>query len=200
MSAFRGVNPETFGRELAGVIAAAIDQRLGTTRPAKMQAVSLPLSHVQKFMSAGKRIVRGIASTESLDRQGDRVDPRGGQWDLPLPLLFGHSHRDVIGVVRAVKVTSRGLEIEAEIAEGIARADEAWKLIELGGLNFYSIGFLGQKGEPIPTGVHWRTWTLVEISIVPVPANADARIERSSKAGTVKLIQPRPVVKLIQPR
>ena len=184
------IDPEKFGARLGQIVRDEIDRRLGTARPPKPKMLELPLTHVMKFVSSGKRTIRGIASTDSLDRQGDRVDPRGGKWQTPLPLLFGHDSKAVIGAVRKVEATARGIEIEAEVAEGIPRADEVWRLVEMGGLSTYSIGFIGERGEPIPSGVHWREWTLVEISIVPIPANADARIERSRKSGpgAVKLM------------
>jgi len=192
---------EAFARAVGREIRTACDEvraecglapsaaRLGVARPARPRTMSLPLSHVTKFLSNGKRTIRGVASTDSLDRQGDRVDPQGGKWRLPLPLLLGHDSMAIIGAVHAAKVTGRGIEIEAELAEGVARADEVWSLIELGGLSSYSIGFIGERGDPISTGVHWREWTLLEISVVPIPANADARIERANKStGGIKLV------------
>lgn len=175
--------------KLAATITAAIDHRLGTVRPAKPRALSLPLTHVTKFLSNGKRTIRGLATTNSLDRHGDVVVSKGGTWKLPLPLLWAHDHQSPIGVVREAVATSEGVRITAEIVEGIPKADEVWKLIEAGALDSYSIGFIGVKGEPIPTGTRWDSWELLEISIVAVPSNRDSKLGKSGDgAGAIKLV------------
>ena len=150
--------------------------------------LTLAASGVTKFISSGKRKVRGYASTATVDRVGDVVVPRGGSWTLPLPLLLQHVHADPIGLVRSVEVRGDGLWIEAELVEGIGKADEAWQMIEAGLLGAFSIGFRPTKSEPLPTGgLKFTAWDMYEISIVTVPANPDAKIQRSTD-GAIKLI------------
>ena len=150
--------------------------------------LTLAVSGVQKFVSAGRRKVRGYASTAKVDRVGDVVLPRGGTWTLPLPLLLQHVHSDPIGLVRSVEVRGEGLWIEAELVEGIGKADDAWLMIESGLLGAFSIGFRSIKSEPLPTGgLKFTAWELYEISVVTIPAQPDARIQRSTD-GAIKLI------------
>lgn len=150
--------------------------------------LTLAASGVTKFVSAGKRKVRGYASTASVDRVGDVVVPRGGKWTLPLPLLLQHSHSDPIGLVRSVEVRGDGLWIEADLAEGIGKADEAWQMIEAGLLGAFSIGFKASKSEPLPTGgLKFTAWEMYEISVVTIPAQPEARIHRST-GDAIKLI------------
>ena len=140
---------------------------------------SLKLTGVQKFVGGGKRIVRGIASTATTDRQGDVVEPRGGHWTLPVPALWMHKHDQPIGWVRAATVTRAGIEIEMEIATGIGKSDEAWAMVESGLVDSFSIGFRTNSWEPLPSGgLRFTDWELLEVSIVTIPANPDAKIRR----------------------
>lgn len=147
---------------------------------------------LQKFMSGSARAVRGWASTSELDRQGDVVVPQGMTVRLPIPLLWQHDHNKPIGTVVSADVRSEGIWIEAKLVEGIALADEAIKLIDARAIDAFSIGFRGLKSEQIQTGLKFTSWELYEVSIVSVPANAGARIQRSAGApangnGAVRL-------------
>lgn len=143
--------------------------------------MDLELTGVTKFVASGKRRIRGLASTDTLDRQGDIVDPRGGTWSLPVPLLFGHDHSVPVGWVRSVEVRGNGLWIEAEFAEGVGRADEIWSMVDKGLISTYSIGFRPITTEPLRSGgLKFAAWELLEISVVVVPANPDARIQRNA--------------------
>ena len=148
--------------------------------------MALPLRHVEKFLANGKRTVTGLATTRSVDRDGDVVVPEGGTWKLPVPLLWQHDHRSPIGVVRSAVVVPEGIRIKADIVEGIPKADEVWKLIEAGALDSFSIGFLPVRGTPITTGTKWDAWELLEVSVVAVSSNRESRMGKS--AGAVKLI------------
>lgn len=149
--------------------------------------LDLSLSAVEKFVSAGKRTVRGFASTDSVDRVGDIVDPKGGKWKTPLPMLWQHKHDVPIGWIRSVAVKGRGLWIEAEFAEGIGQADDIWRMVEAGLVTGFSIGFMGRNWDTLPGGGRKYTdWELYEVSAVVIPANPDASIQRS--IGAVRLI------------
>lgn len=150
--------------------------------------LSLALSGVQKFVSGGKRVVRGFASTDAIDRQGDIVVPGGGVWELPLPLLWNHAHDAPIGWIRSIEVRKNGLYVQAEFAEGVGRADEIFAMVEKGLVSGFSIGFLPRKSEPLPGGGRkFTSWELYEISCVVIPAQPAAKIQRSTD-GAIKLI------------
>lgn len=164
-------------------------------RRAETKRANIHFSSIEKLVSSGKRKVRGIASSISIDRVGDIVVPNGGSWSLPVPLLWQHRHDEPIGWVRTLQVRGDVIWMEAEVAEGIGSADEAWKMIEAQLVDSFSIGFLGKKWEPLPDGGRkWISWALVEVSCVTVPANPDAKISRAGvrladrNAGAVKLV------------
>lgn len=143
--------------------------------------LTLAASGVTKFTSSGKRRIRGYASTDRSDLVSDIVDPRGGSWTLPLPLLLNHVATDPVGWVRSIEVRGQGLWIEAELAEGVGKADETWSLIDAGLTTGYSIGFLPTASEPIPGtrgGKRFTAYTVYEVSITTIPCNPDARIQR----------------------
>jgi hypothetical protein len=101
-------------------------------------------------------------------------------------MLWQHSHKDPVGWVRSIDIRSDGLWIEAEFAEGFERADEVWRMVEAGLINGFSIGFRALKSEPLDNGgLRFTKWELLEISVVVVPANADAKISRGTAAGNV---------------
>ena len=52
-----------------------------------------------KSLDAQRRTFSGIASTPELDRVGDSVDPGGGIFKNPLPLLLHHDQTKPIGSV-----------------------------------------------------------------------------------------------------
>lgn len=148
--------------------------------------------------AAPARTFVGIASTPRPDRMGDVVDPKGATFATPFPLLWQHRHDAPIGWVRAVRVTDEAIEVRAEVAAGIPAADAAWQQIEAGLVAHLSVGFRGIKHEAKSGGLHWKQWELLELSVVTIPANSDARILRigdqpakSASTGGVKLIATR---------
>ncbi len=153
--------------------------------------VELALSGITKFATAGTRTVRGFASTDSVDRVGDIVEPKGGRWSLPVPLLWQHDHSSPVGWVRSIEVRAQGLWIEAQFAEGLGKSDEIWKMVEGGLVSSYSIGFKASDWEQLPTGGRRFTkWELLEVSAVVIPANPDAKIQRHMPG--IKLVDPKP--------
>lgn len=64
-----------------------------------------------------ERIITGIATTPSTDRDDDILEPTGAKFALPIPLLWQHSHNQPIGEVTHATVTDQGIEIAAKIAK-----------------------------------------------------------------------------------
>lgn len=123
------------------------------------------------------RWIEGWATTGREDRVGDIVVPEGATYALPLPLLFAHKHDEPIGSVVRAEVTKAGIRIRAKLTEGVARAEEVWKLLQDGALTAVSIGFQALKHSALPTGgLRFDKWEWHELSVVSVPANPDARI------------------------
>lgn len=137
-----------------------------------------------KSVNTEKRIIRGIATTPRTDRMGDIVEPLGVTFKNPMPLLWQHKHDAPVGTVRFDPPTEKGITFEAELPviaeEGTLRnrIEEAWQSIQHGLVRAVSIGFRAieyafmDEGD----GVHFLKSEVYELSLVTVPANADAVI------------------------
>jgi HK97 family phage prohead protease len=127
--------------------------------------------HIEK--SSDKKTYKFLASTSSIDRQGDSIDQSG--WELknfltnPV-LLWAHRYDELpVGKVIGITVTERGLEADVEFADH-QKAQDIKKLVDDGALNAVSVGFIPKERN----GNIITRAELLEISIVPVPANQDA--------------------------
>lgn len=146
-----------------------------------------------KTVDKEKRIIKGVASTIAPDRAMDVVEPHGIIFDLPIAFLWQHDHAKPIGNVVSANRTSKGLEIEVQIAN-IKEAgslkdqvDHAWNAIKEGLVRGLSIGF-----RPLDYdirsggGIHYTAIEVFEISAVTIPCNTQAtitEIKRASNAG-----------------
>jgi hypothetical protein len=136
------------------------------------------------------RTIRVVASDETVDRYGDIIRVSG--WDLgnfkanPV-LLFGHNSRQPpIGTADAF-IDGKRLMADAEfLPEGVSNfADEIWRIVDAGALRAVSVGFLptetpnpiwrdDDEDSGILTGFEFVGQELLELSVVPVPANPSA--------------------------
>lgn len=130
-----------------------------------------------------QRVIRGIATTATPDRMGDVVEPRGIQFKNPLPLLWQHDPRKPVGTCTFAPATEAGIAFEAslpKIAEAGAlkdRVDEAWQCVKLGLVRGVSIGFREIEYSRMDTGGYrYLASEVLELSLVTIPANADATI------------------------
>lgn len=138
---------------------------------------------IKSFEEEGEeRIVRGIATTPSVDRMGDEVESKGAVFKTPMPLLLHHDHRLPVGVVEFAKATKDGIPFVARIAkveeDGVLkdRTNEAWQSVKYGLISAVSIGFSPLDYVKTDTGLKFTKWEWYELSLVTVPANADAVI------------------------
>lgn len=130
-----------------------------------------------------ERVIEGIASTSSVDRMGDVVEPLGVTYKLPLPLLHQHRHDAPIGFVEWAKATKDGIRFRARLVK-IAepgplrdRVDTAWLEIKSGLVSNVSIGFRALEYAHLDGGgIRFVKWEWYELSVVTVPAQADAEI------------------------
>lgn len=161
-----------------------------------------------KAIDDASGIIEGIATTPTTDRMGDVVDPKGAQFSLPLPLLWQHDAKQPIGHVIAAKVTDAGIAIKAQIARDVLpQIDRAWTLIKAGLVRGLSIGFRPLDAEDIKGtwGQRFVKWDWLELSVVTIPANADASIQtiKSIDAELLRAAsgkaQPSRVVRLAEP-
>lgn len=146
----------------------------------------LDIKSVQDNADAPHVIVRGIATTPRTDRMGDVVESKGARYQLPMPLLLHHQFTQPVGRMVKATPTDSGIEFEAEIPRVVEpgklkdRVDEALHSLQYGLINAVSIGFraLANGIEPINggTGVRYKSWEWLELSLVTVPANSQAVI------------------------
>lgn len=129
------------------------------------------------------RIIRGIATTPTPDRVGDIVESLGVKFKNPMPLLWQHRADKPVGTVSFDKPTKDGITFEAKLAN-IAepgtlkdRVDEAWQSLKAGIVSAVSIGFRPLEYSFMENGgIKFTESEVVELSLVTIPANADATI------------------------
>lgn len=133
-------------------------------------------------------VIEGIASTPTPDRSGDVVEPMGAKFSLPMPLLWQHQASAPVGHVEFAKPTKSGIPFRARIVKASdftsdtlrQRALEAWESVKSGLVGAVSIGFKALKdgAEYMDEGGRrFKSWEWLELSLVTIPANAEATIQ-----------------------
>lgn len=139
-----------------------------------------------KAVDEGRRTITGIASTPTVDRMGDIVDPMGARFRTPMPLLLNHDSSQPVGSVDFAKPTKSGIPFTASIPDvaepGIVkdRVDEAWHSIKYKLIGAVSIGFrvVDEAWEQMQNGGYlFKEWEWLELSLVAIPAQPDAVIQ-----------------------
>ncbi|MFK4823763.1 phage major capsid protein [Paenochrobactrum sp. BZR 588] len=136
-----------------------------------------------RAVNEDERVIEGIASTPTADRMGDVVEPLGAKFALPMPLLWQHNANQPVGHVEFAEPTEKGIPFKARVVKvdepGTLkdRTDEAWQSVKLGLVSAVSIGFRSLSYEIMKEGgLRFKEWEWLELSLVTVPANADATI------------------------
>lgn len=129
--------------------------------------------------------IEGIASTPTLDRMEDVVEPMGARFQLPMKLLLQHDHNMPVGNMTFAKPTPKGIPFKAEIPRisepGVVknRVDEAIHSLMYNLISAVSIGFKPIEGKVerlASGGLRFKEWLWFELSLVTIPANAEAII------------------------
>jgi HK97 family phage major capsid protein len=138
-----------------------------------------------KSVDETRRVIRGVATTPSPDRSGDIIEPLGASFPAELPLLLHHRKETPVGIARFKKPTSKGIDFEAELPiiqeAGPVKdeVDRAWISVVHKLIKGVSIGFrpVGDSIEMLKTGgLRFLQTEILELSLVTVPANADATL------------------------
>lgn len=153
-----------------------------------------------KEVDEEKRILTGIATTPTPDRMGDVVEPKGAEFNLPIPFLWQHDSRQPLGHVTKAKVTKEGIEVEVQLTKIDEagklkeRLDEAWQSIKAGLVRGLSIGFASVETSYLRDtgGLHFIKWLWLELSAVTIAANGDCSIQ-GIKSADATLMVPRTV-------
>lgn len=130
-----------------------------------------------------KRIITGMATTPTPDRMGDIIEPLGVKFANPLSFLWQHRHDSPVGTVAFDKPTKAGVKFEGQIVNVPEpgrlkdRIDEAWQSVKYGLVRAVSIGFRGLEYSFMEGGgIRWSEIEVIELSLVTIPANAEATI------------------------
>lgn len=156
--------------------------------------------------SATERVATFVFSDSSVDRYGDTIDARGWQLESfnanPIA-LFGHDSgtvENVIGKARNVRVQGNQLIGEIAFMEASVNpnAEVVYQMVKGGYLNTVSVGFLpiewqDAKDKSRPLGIDFTKQELLEISIVPVPANPNALVQAKAAGIDVDRLKLLPI-------
>jgi HK97 family phage prohead protease len=144
-----------------------------------------------KSIDKAQRTITGMATTPSPDRVGDIIDPLGAKFTNPLPLLWQHDSGQPVGSATFGKPTKNGIPFTATIASVDQpqtlkdRLDEAWSSIEAKLVRGVSIGFRGLEYSFMESGgIRFTETEILELSIVTIPANAEATIQTIKRFDT----------------
>lgn len=138
-----------------------------------------------KSVNKDERVITGIASTPSPDRDGDILEPGGATFRSDTPFLWQHDRSQPIGTCTP-KMVKEGLQITAKLVKPTpdmpsqlaARLDEAWASIKAGLVRGLSIGFRPIEYSFLDEGgIRFLSWDLLEVSAVTIPANAECSIQ-----------------------
>ena len=148
-------------------------------------------TEVIKSLEPGSRRMKFVISTMTPDRDRDVVMPSGCQLDAYLKnpvVLWAHDYRNPpIGKALSITVESNRLVAEADFAdaETYPFADTIYRLLSKGFLRATSIGFRPIKYaiNEERRGYDFEECELLEFSVVPVPANAEALAIAASADG-----------------
>ncbi len=137
-----------------------------------------------KAVNEDERVISGIATTPSTDREGDIIDSEGLTWKNPLPLLRMHKADQPVGTATFGKATKSGIPFTAtlpkidEPGDLQERVDMAWQEVKLGLVRGVSIGFRASEYSFMDGGgIHFIAGEVLELSLVTIPANAEATIQ-----------------------
>jgi HK97 family phage prohead protease len=155
------------------------------------------------------RVVSFVFSDDSVDRYGDRIEARGWQLDNfnanPVA-LFGHdsgSVENVIGRASNVRVEGNRLVGDIEFMEASVNpnAEVVYQMVKAGYLRAVSVGFqpldwVAAQDKGRAGGIDFRKQELLEISIVPIPANPTALVQAKAAGIAIErigLVAPAPI-------
>ncbi len=146
-----------------------------------------------KSVEDDERVIRGVATTPAVDRVGDVIEPLGVQFKNPMPLLHQHDHDKPVGTVTFNRPTKSGVTFEARLPKIDEpgplrdRIETAWGEVKAGLVRGVSIGFRALDGgyEVMSNGaLRFLKTEVLELSLVSIPANAEATITAIKKFDT----------------
>lgn len=138
-----------------------------------------------KSLDTEQRIIEGVASTRTDDRDIDIVEPLGARFKSQIPLLLEHDRLRPVGTAKLHAPTIEGIGFTARIPKVESppslrdRVEEAWVSVKEGLLRGVSVRIKALKSgvEELKTGgLHFKNYEIIELSLVSLAANAQAMI------------------------
>lgn len=139
-----------------------------------------------KSIDEGQRTISGVATTPTVDRVGDIIEPLGVTFKNPMPFLWQHDHESPVGTVNFDKPTKDGITFTAKFVDpGTVdsptlkdRLQMAWDSVRTGLVRAVSIGFRAIEYSFMEdsNGIRFIETEVYELSGVTIPANAEALI------------------------
>lgn len=137
-----------------------------------------------RTIDSASRSITAIASTDAVDAYGEIVDQ--GTWDLkryesnPV-VLFAHDSRE-LPIGRCTSVGVEGGQLKCRIQfltpDANPKAEQVWQAVRQGALRAISVGFIPREVREEKRDGRAVTVLsdneLLEISVVPIPANPEA--------------------------
>jgi HK97 family phage prohead protease len=125
-------------------------------------------------------IIEGYGSVNTKDRDGDVVIQYGidmTNFNKNPIILYQHDRHQPAGKVIKAEINDKGLYVQAEVYKDVN--PQAYYAVKSGVVSMFSIGFRGLDGEyNEETDTFYFTKSeLLEISLVSIPANQDAKFE-----------------------
>ena len=142
-----------------------------------------------KEITTDKKEFTAIISTNDVDSYDEVLLPEGlnaKKFATNPIILFNHNRDMPIGKSLSIRKSGNGLVAKGKLAEGILEIDNIWKLIKQGILKGVSVGFrVIEERKPTPEDIKLfgkkvrnviSKWSLMEFSVVSLPANQSALI------------------------
>lgn len=144
------------------------------------RAYSLLTLNEKRWDDDEEMTLEGMATTPTPDRMNDTVNPKGARFSLPMPALMFHDHGTPVGKVVEAKATDKGIKFKMVLPRKgvLPEIDRARALVQEGIVRAVSIGFrsIKESFNRERGGYDFDEWEWLELSLVSVPANAEATI------------------------
>lgn len=162
-----------------------------------------------KSFNDDQRLLSGYATTPQTDRDGDILDPFGAIFAAEIPLLWQHKKDSPVGHAAFGKPSVNGIPYNAKIVsldepgELKNLLDRAWQSVKTRLVRGVSIGFIPGEYERLKTGGRlFKTFEIIELSLVTIPSNTRATIEsiKAFSQGNSQSVYGIPLVDIHRPK
>lgn len=126
----------------------------------------------------------GIATTPDIDREQDIVLSSAYNIEKNIPVLFNHESAQPVGVTTSLRMENDNLVISAKMPkDDVFVRERIIPQMKIGSLSALSIGFVPNRKEiEYKNGVRvFKEIDLMEVSLVPIPANPNATVSNIKK-------------------